>query len=54
MRRALLFPILLSASCSAGAEPLSVATLDPAGEPLRAQFDAASGKVRAILLPAPT
>ena len=46
--------LFLVASCAAGAETPPVATLDDAGEPLRAQFDAKAGKVRAIFLPAPT
>ena len=49
----LLAPLLLLASCAAAEAP-PVATLDGVGEPLRSQFDAAAGKVRAIFLPAPT
>ena len=46
--------LTLLSACAASAEPAPVATVDAAAEPLRAQFDAAAGKVRAILLPAPT
>ena len=55
MRRSLSALLVALAACSAEAEPAAApSTLDAAGEPLRAQFDAAAGKVRAILLPAPT
>jgi hypothetical protein len=54
MRASLAPWLLVLAACGAGAQSAPVATLDAAGEPLRAQFDGAAGKVRAILLPAPT
>lgn len=55
MRRSLAALLCALASCSAEAEPgAPPVPLDAAAEPLRAQFDAAAGKVRAILLPAPT
>jgi len=46
--------LLAAVACAAPAATKSAATLDAAGEPLRSQFDAAAGKVRAILLAAPT
>lgn len=45
---------LLLAACAASAEAPAVTALDAAGEPLRSAFDAATGKVRAIFLAAPT
>jgi hypothetical protein len=54
MRSTLAALVLALAACGAaapaGAPPEIAADL----EPLRARFDAAAGKVRAILLPAPT
>ena len=41
-------------SCAASEPASAPVALDAAAEPLRAQFDATAGKVRAILLPAPT
>ena len=55
MRSSALFGafLALTTACSAGADA-GVPALDAAGEPLRAQFDAAAGKPRAIFLAAPT
>jgi hypothetical protein len=45
---------LVAVACAAAEPPPGIVSLEAAAEPLRAQFDAAAGKVRAILLAAPT
>jgi hypothetical protein len=45
---------LVAVACAAAEPPPGVVSLDAAAEPLRAQFDAAAGRVRAIFLAAPT
>ena len=45
---------LASAACAVAEPPPGVVSLNAAAEPLRAEFDAAHGKVRALLLAAPT
>jgi hypothetical protein len=51
-----LAPVLLVSlvACSGTGRAASVDTLTADSEPLRSAFDAASGKVRAIFLAAPT
>lgn len=44
---------VLFAACGGG-EPMPHRVLDPSAEPLAEQFDADSGKVRAIFLASPT
>jgi hypothetical protein len=54
MKRTVALALLLLTSCAAASEPPKVATVGSGAEPLRAEFDAAAGKVRAILLASPT
>ncbi len=56
MRPFLALALLFLVSCAGGGSeaPADFVTLDRGVEPLRAAFDAAAGKVRAIVLASPT
>lgn len=54
MRSQLAAFVLALTACGAAAPPAVPPEITADLEPLRARFDAAAGKVRAILLPAPT
>lgn len=54
MRTSWLIALIGIAACAAAGSEPSYQTLDAKGEPLRAAFDQAEGKVRAIFLASPT
>lgn len=56
MRTPVVLALLFLVSCAGGGSevPADLVSLDRGVEPLRAAFDAATGKVRAIVLASPT
>lgn len=54
MKSTLALPLLLLTACAAPSDTANLVAIGTGAEPLRADFEAAAGKVRAILLASPT